>query len=88
MVVTLSIDKAGRLVIPKPVRERLGLAAGAEVELSELRDGLVLKVLSPHPSIEEVDGLLVHQGRPESDVDLRDATNEQREDRIRELARS
>jgi len=88
MVLLISIDKSGRLVIPKPIRDRLGLAAGSEVELNELRDGLVLKVLSQHPSIQEVDGLWVHLGHPESDLDLRDAIRGQREDRIRELARS
>jgi AbrB family looped-hinge helix DNA binding protein len=29
-----TIDRAGRLVIPKPLREQLGFAAGMELELS------------------------------------------------------
>ena len=33
-----TIDSAGRIVIPKPVRDRLGLTAGAALELLE-RDG-------------------------------------------------
>lgn len=33
-----TIDSAGRIVIPKALRERLGLAAGEELELRE-RDG-------------------------------------------------
>lgn len=36
-----TIDKAGRLVIPKPLRERLGLRAG-EVEVTA--DGAALRV--------------------------------------------
>jgi AbrB family looped-hinge helix DNA binding protein len=35
-----TIDSAGRLVIPKHIREELGLTGGSEVEL-ELRDGQV-----------------------------------------------
>ena len=35
-----TIDSGGRVVIPKPVRERLGLTAGARVELVE-REGWV-----------------------------------------------
>ena len=30
-----TIDKAGRIVIPASVRERTGLAAGAEIEITE-----------------------------------------------------
>lgn len=35
-----TIDSAGRLVIPKPLREAAGLHGGIEVEL-ELRDGRI-----------------------------------------------
>lgn len=35
---TSTIDSAGRIVIPKAMRDRLGLAAGAVIELTE-REG-------------------------------------------------
>ncbi|MGH8936034.1 MAG: AbrB/MazE/SpoVT family DNA-binding domain-containing protein [Acidimicrobiia bacterium] len=35
-----TIDKAGRLVIPKPIRERLGLKGGEDLEVVE-RDGQI-----------------------------------------------
>jgi AbrB family looped-hinge helix DNA binding protein len=35
-----TIDRAGRIVIPKPIREDAGLAPGTEVEV-QLRDGRV-----------------------------------------------
>ncbi len=35
-----TIDGGGRVVVPKPVRDRLGLQAGSEVEIIE-RDGSV-----------------------------------------------
>ncbi len=52
-----TIDKAGRLVIPKPLRDRVGLRAG-EVEVTV--DGAALRVepLSGE-SLEERDGRLV-----------------------------
>lgn len=33
------IDKAGRFVLPKPVRERLGLGGRGELELAEIGEG-------------------------------------------------
>jgi AbrB family looped-hinge helix DNA binding protein len=35
-----TIDDAGRLVIPKPIRDEAGLRAGAEVDV-EFRDGRI-----------------------------------------------
>lgn len=37
-----TIDKAGRIVVPKKLRDRLGLVAGTEVEIDE--DGSALRV--------------------------------------------
>ena len=85
MVMTVAIDKAGRIVVPKPLRERLDLHAGSQLELSELRDGIKLRLVSSKPSLVEIDGLLVHQGEYEGDQDLTTAVERQREERIREL---
>lgn len=38
----LKIDRAGRLVIPKPIREQLGLEAGAELEMEQSGDRIAL----------------------------------------------
>jgi AbrB family looped-hinge helix DNA binding protein len=38
--VTTTVDGAGRVVIPKPIRARLGLGPGAAVAVSE-RDGVI-----------------------------------------------
>ena len=53
-----TIDRAGRLVIPRALRERIGLAAGGEVEL-EL-DGAAVRIEAvAGSSLKEVAGLLV-----------------------------
>ncbi|MGH3562920.1 MAG: AbrB/MazE/SpoVT family DNA-binding domain-containing protein [Mycobacterium sp.] len=52
-----TIDKAGRLVIPKPLREQLGLRPG-EVEVTA--DGAALRVEAPASDfLDERDGRLV-----------------------------
>ncbi|MGH9051820.1 MAG: AbrB/MazE/SpoVT family DNA-binding domain-containing protein [Acidimicrobiia bacterium] len=43
-----TIDKAGRLVIPKPIRERLGLKGGEDLEVVE-RDGQIEIRPAPTP---------------------------------------
>jgi AbrB family looped-hinge helix DNA binding protein len=53
-----TIDRAGRLVIPRPLRDRIGLAHGGEVEL-EL-DGAAVRIEPVSGrALKEVDGLLV-----------------------------
>jgi AbrB family looped-hinge helix DNA binding protein len=52
-----TIDKAGRLVIPKPLRDELGLRPG-EVEVSAHGSGLRVEPLAGE-SLEERDGVLV-----------------------------
>jgi len=40
---TLTIDDAGRVVIPKPLRDKLGLRAGSTLEVLETPEGVTLK---------------------------------------------
>ena len=82
---TVTIDKAGRVVVPKPVRDRLGLQAGLELELTEVRDGLLLKLNAREPSLIEIEGVWVRQGEPQDQVDVTALIKQEREDRIRHL---
>ena len=54
-----TIDKAGRLVIPAALRQRAGLAAGAEVELTEDDLGIRLARVAPGPRLVKIGGRLV-----------------------------
>lgn len=53
-----TIDKAGRLVIPKQLRDELGLQPG-EVEVSAYGAGLRVEPIAGDESLEERDGRLV-----------------------------
>ena len=85
MVVTLKIDSAGRIVVPKPIRDRLGLRAGADIEVIETPDGIVLKPSVDQPSIQKVNGLWVHLGRTPSNFDWDRFTQEEREEQSRRI---
>ena len=50
------IDKAGRIVVPKSLRERLGCKPEAEIEAIEQPDGMLLKRVKQRPSMVKVDG--------------------------------
>ena len=52
----VTIDAAGRLVIPKPLRERIGLTPGAVLELTEVGDHLEVRPAGRQVRIEVVDG--------------------------------
>ncbi len=78
-----TIDRFGRIVIPKRVRNDLGIEAGTTFEI-ELVDGSIrLKpVLEGAEAIRDRD-LLVHRGKPV--VDIEGAVRRDREDRIRKF---
>jgi AbrB family looped-hinge helix DNA binding protein len=69
-----TIDKAGRVVIPASLRERAGLTAGAEIELTFEDTGIRLERVAPGPRLVRIGRRLVARpsapstGRPRVDV--------------------
>jgi AbrB family looped-hinge helix DNA binding protein len=59
---TVSIDKAGRIVLPKKLRDQFRLRAGSELEIVPTEKGLELKPVGMEPALKRVGGLLVYQG--------------------------
>jgi AbrB family looped-hinge helix DNA binding protein len=60
----IKIDKAGRIVVPKPLRERLGFRPDTELEAIERPEGVLLKRVEQRPSMTKMDGLWLHQASP------------------------
>ena len=54
-----TIDKAGRLVIPRPLRERIGLAGGGTVEIDLEGSGLRIRPVVGKQLREEGDLLVI-----------------------------
>ena len=69
MVHDLTIDAAGRLVIPKLLRKRLNLGPGARLHAYEEDGRLVLAPGRLEPRLVERDGFLVVDVRLEGEVD-------------------
>ena len=64
----IAIDRFGRLVIPKVVREHHRLEAGSKLTLVDREDHLVLMPSRPEPRLVERDGLLVVMGGEPTDL--------------------
>lgn len=65
MNATLNIDKAGRIVLPKPVRDELQLSPGDALELEVSEDRIVLRPARVKPRMYKKHGIWVlHTGTP------------------------
>jgi AbrB family looped-hinge helix DNA binding protein len=84
----LKIDQAGRIVVPKPMRDRLGLRPNTELEIVEQAGGLLLRPAESGPSMIKVNGRWVHQGVAEPGADLTRVLDDVREERIQSILKS
>jgi len=82
MVATL--DKFGRIVIPKRVRDDLGLSPGAILRVEEGEKRIVLEPVEHREALAVKEGILVFTG--EVDGDIEQALKRDRENRSRKLA--
>ena len=79
---SLTVDKFGRIVLPKPLRERLHLVPGTGLTIEELPDGLVLRTIRKQPSLIRQHGLLVHTGKANRPIDWNRVVEDAREEDI------
>ena len=84
----IRIDKAGRIVVPKPLRERLGFKPDTELEAVEQPEGVLLKRVEQRPSMVMVDGLWVHQGTAEPGARWERILDDVREERMESLLKA
>ena len=60
MITTIAVDKAGRVVLPKPVRDALQLEAGDVLELRSSEDQIILQPVRGNASIRKKHGVWVY----------------------------
>lgn len=59
MNATISIDRAGRLVLPKPVRQQLQLEPGESLEMESFEDHIVLRPARGNAAMHKKQGVWV-----------------------------
>jgi AbrB family looped-hinge helix DNA binding protein len=84
MSAKVSLDKAGRVVLPKALRDSMRLAPGDDLLVESEGEQITLRPVRPQATLKKEYGVWVYQGEP-SDVSIPDWLDRQREKRVREL---
>lgn len=63
-----TIDRFGRIVVPKEMRKRFGLVPGAQVRIDEQDEEIVIRHVSERSPLVLEDGLLVFDGEAAGDL--------------------
>ena len=80
------LDKFGRVVIPKEVRDRCGIGPGTVMEVESAGEQIVLRPARGENRLAMHNGVLVFTGKVEGDlVDIVGAIRKDREERIKKF---
>jgi AbrB family looped-hinge helix DNA binding protein len=79
-----TLDRFGRVIVPKGIRDRLGLVPGSEMTIDEKENEVVLRLVEQGAPVKLVNGILVFAGTAKHD--LADAVRTHREDRHRKVS--
>jgi AbrB family looped-hinge helix DNA binding protein len=78
----LTVDKAGRVVLPKPVRDKLQLQAGDFLELESSNEQIVLRPVRGTAQMRMRDGIWVFRtGQPISAASVNETIRQVRHER-------
>lgn len=79
-----TIDRFGRVVVPKELRDRVGFHPGIEIEIDEHEREIVLKQADQATPLQDEDGVLVFAGKAIGDIS--GSLRMQREKRLQKLS--
>jgi len=80
-----TLDRFGRIIIPKGVRDDMGLEAGAILQIEKEGGKIVLQPVHGEPQLMEKKGVLVFTGTAVGDVGA--ALHEHRKSRLKKMSR-
>ena len=78
-----SVDRFGRIVIPKKIREDFNLKPGTPIRIEENEQSIILTPEHGEPNLRVKDNVLVFSGTPLED--LGDSLAKHRENRIKSI---
>jgi len=84
MTAKLTLDQAGRVLIPKPLRQELHLGPGDTLQLESEGEQITLRPMRAKALSKKECGVWVYQGEP-SGACMRDVIEYEREKRLRDL---
>lgn len=80
----LTLDKAGRIVLPKAIRDELNLSPGDSLDLNTSGERISLQPIRPEPTLRKERGVWVsHTGQRLSAAVVDDVVRKVREERVR-----
>ena len=80
-----TLDRFGRIIIPKNVREDIGLEAGAVLQVEKQGEKIVLQPVQGEPQVVEKKGILVFTGGAIGDIGS--ALRQHRQSRLKKIGR-
>jgi AbrB family looped-hinge helix DNA binding protein len=81
----VSVDKAGRVVLPKPLRDKMQLAPGDQLVIESECERITLRPVRPQATMKKEYGIWVYQGEL-SAASIPDLIDRERENRGRGLS--
>jgi AbrB family looped-hinge helix DNA binding protein len=79
----VTLDRAGRVVLPKPLRDEMRLGPGTELQLEHDGERITLRPIRSQATLKKERGIWVYQGG-KSDASIPELIDRVREKRLRE----
>ena len=81
----VTLDKAGRIVLPKWVREALRVGPGDTLEIDAEEDRLVVSPVRVRPGLQKEQGVWVYRSGTLATTSISELVDKQRSDRTEQL---
>jgi AbrB family looped-hinge helix DNA binding protein len=85
MTFHMTVDKVGRVVLPKPLRDHVRLNPGDTLEVEVSGDQISLRLVREPAPLRREHGVWVYRAGTPASVDIGDLLGRVREERIRDL---